>query len=309
MSKGYQAKPDWIRMRPPSGAKYLELKDMLKELNLVTVCQESLCPNITECWSAGTATLMLMGEICTRGCRFCHVKTGNPKKVLDLKEPQKVAWALSQMKLKYVVLTSVDRDDLPDEGSGHFAKTVRLIKESSPQLLVEVLTPDFKGRFECVEKLVQSGVDVYAHNVETVEALQKKVRDPRANYEQSLYVLENAKKINPNLYTKSSLMLGLGETDEQVLQTLKDLRFVKCDVVTFGQYLQPTKRHLKVEKFVTPEKFENWKQVAEKELNFLYCASGPMVRSSYKASELFLQGIIQSQKNKASLDAKFEVEV
>ncbi len=289
----YESKPDWIRMRLPSGQKYADLKEMFADLKLATVCQESLCPNISECWSGGTATLMLMGEVCTRGCRFCHVKTGNPKGVLDLDEPNKVAYALSQMDLKYVVLTSVDRDDLEDEGSGHFSKTVSLIKQTSPQMLVETLTPDFKGKKECVEKLVRSGVDVYAHNIETVAQLQKKVRDPRANYEQSLFVLKTAKEVNPDIYTKSSLMLGLGETDQQIRQTLSDLRSVGCDVITFGQYLQPTKRHLKVAKFVTPEKFEDWKQVAEKEFGFLYCASGPMVRSSYRAAELFLQGIIK----------------
>jgi lipoic acid synthetase len=288
-------KPTWIKVRPPTGERYLQLKEMMKDLKLATVCQEAQCPNMGECWSGGTATIMLMGEVCTRGCRFCNVKTGNPKGKLDLEEPQKVAYAVSQMTLDYIVLTSVDRDDLPDEGSGHFAETVALLKKLSPHLLVEVLTPDFKGNEEYIGKIIRSGPDVFAHNVETVERLTPRVRDPRAKYRQSLRVLQFAKEVNPSVVTKSSLMLGLGETDEEVRQTLRDLRAVDCDVVTFGQYLQPQKRHLPVEEFVTPEKFEQW-QTESEAMGFLYVASGPLVRSSYRAGEFFMKGMIEKRK-------------
>jgi lipoyl synthase len=288
-------KPNWIKIRPASGERYLELKELLKSLNLATVCQEAQCPNIGECWSGGTATIMLMGEVCTRGCRFCNVKTGNPKGKLDSEEPQKVAYAVSRMGLDYVVLTSVDRDDLPDEGSGHFAATVMELKKLSPDLIVEVLTPDFKGNEELIAKIVDARPDVFAHNVETVERLTPRVRDPRAGYGQSLRVLEYVKERDPKRHTKSSIMLGLGETDEEVRRTLRDLRAVDCDVVTFGQYLQPRKRHLPVEAFVTPEKFAEWQREAEG-LGFLYVASGPLVRSSYRAGEFFMRGMIEKGK-------------
>ena len=297
-------KPTWIKVRPPTGERYLHLKEMMKELKLATVCQEAQCPNMGECWGGGTATIMLMGEVCTRGCRFCNVKTGNPKGKLDLEEPQKVAYAISQMgSLEYIVLTSVDRDDLPDEGSGHFAETVSLLKKLTPNLLVEVLTPDFKGNEEYIGKIIRSGPDVFAHNVETVERLTPRVRDPRATYRQSLRVLEYAKEVNPNVITKSSIMLGLGETDEEVRQTLRDLRSVDCDVVTFGQYLQPKKRHLSVEEFVTPEKFQEWQKESE-EMGFLYVASGPLVRSSYRAGEFFMKGMIEKRKKEAAASAE-----
>lgn len=288
-------KPSWIKMRAPAGERYMQIKDLLKGLNLATVCQEAQCPNIGECWGGGTATIMLMGEVCTRGCRFCNVKTGNPKGALDLEEPQKVAHAVSQMGLDYVVLTSVDRDDLPDEGSMHFARTVRRLKELTPDLIVEVLTPDFKGNEAYIGYIVDAGPDVFAHNVETVERLQKRVRDPRAGYAQSLRVLEYVKERDDSRYTKTSLMLGLGETDEEIRQTLRDLRAVGCDVVTFGQYLQPQKRHLPVEQFVTPEKFREW-QVEAEGMGFLYVASGPLVRSSYRAGEFFMKGVIEKRK-------------
>ena len=288
-------KPSWIRMRAPAGERYLQIKDLMKSLNLATVCQEAQCPNIGECWGGGTATIMLMGEVCTRGCRFCNVKTGNPKGKLDLDEPQKVAYAISKMGMDYIVLTSVDRDDLPDEGSAHFAKTVRLLKELSPNLLVEVLTPDFRGNQNFVAQIVDAAPDVYAHNVETVERLQKRVRDPRAGYAQSLGVLQFVKQRDPSRFTKTSIMLGLSETDEEVRQTLRDLRGVGCDVVTFGQYLQPQPRHLPVENFVTPERFAEWQTEAEG-MGFLYVASGPLVRSSYRAGEFFMKGIIDKRR-------------
>ncbi len=288
-------KPAWIKMRAPAGERYMQIKDLLKGLNLATVCQEAQCPNIGECWGGGTATIMLMGEVCTRGCRFCNVKTGNPKGVLDREEPQKVAHAVSQMGLDYVVLTSVDRDDLPDEGSMHFAATVRNLKISAPDLIVEVLTPDFKGNEQFISYIVDAEPDVFAHNIETVERLQKRVRDPRAGYSQSLRVLQFVKEKDPSRYTKTSIMLGLGETDEEVRQTLRDLRAVDCDVVTFGQYLQPKQRHLPVEEFITPEKFKSWQTEAES-MGFLYVASGPLVRSSYRAGEFFMKGVIEKRK-------------
>jgi lipoic acid synthetase len=290
-----QPKPEWIKVRAPVGEKYFEIKDLLKSLNLATVCQEAKCPNMGECWNGGTATFMLMGEVCTRGCRFCSVKTGNPKGKIDNDEPEKVGFAISQMGLDYVVLTSVDRDDLPDEGSGHFARTVETIKKNRPDLLVEVLTPDFKGNEEFISKIVHSKPDVFAHNIETVERLQKRVRDPRAGYAQSLGVLKFVKKLDPTRFTKTSIMLGLGEKDDEVLQCLHDLRSVDCDVVTFGQYLQPTQTKLKVEEFVRPEKFDEWRVVAEN-MGFLYVASGALVRSSYRAGEFFIKGIIERRK-------------
>jgi lipoic acid synthetase len=301
-------KPDWLKVRAPSGENYARIKDMLGELKLATVCQEAKCPNMGECWSGGTATFMLMGEVCTRGCKFCHVKTGNPKGVLDPLEPEKVGYSIAQMDLEYVVITSVDRDDLPDQGAGHFARTIRTIKKLDPELIVEILTPDFRGQEDLIIQLVDAKPDVFAHNVETVERLQKKVRDPRANYKQSLGVLETVKKTDPTRYTKTSLMLGLSETDEEIMQTLKDLRNIGCDVVTFGQYLQPTQRHLKVESYVTPEKFKEWQDVAEG-MGFLYVASGPLVRSSYRAGEFFMKGVIEKQrKENATLETAKEGE-
>ncbi len=287
-------KPSWIKARAPSGERYLELKSLLADLKLSTVCQEAQCPNMGECWGGGTATIMLMGDVCTRGCRFCNVKTGNPKGVLDPEEPRKVATAVAQMELDYVVLTSVDRDDLPDEGSTHFAETVALLKKLTPSLIVEVLTPDFKGNEEYIAKIIDARPDVFAHNVETVERLTPVVRDPRATYRQSLRVLEFVKEADASRVTKSSLMLGLGETDEEVRWTLRDLRSVGCDVVTFGQYLQPKKRHLPVQAFVTPEKFQEWQSEAEG-MGFLYVASGPLVRSSYRAGEFFMKGMIEKR--------------
>jgi lipoyl synthase len=290
-----RSKPEWLKVRAPGGEKYVEIKKLLKSLNLATVCEEAKCPNMGECWGGGTATFMLMGEVCTRGCRFCSVKTGNPKGKIDNDEPEKVGYAISQMGLEYVVITSVDRDDLPDEGSGHFARTVSTIKHHKPDLLVEVLTPDFKGNMEYVAKIVDAKPDVFAHNVETVERLQKRVRDPRATYKQSMDVLDFVKKHDPTRYTKTSIMLGLGEKDDEILQTLKDLRAIDCDVVTFGQYLQPTKYKLKVEEFVTPEKFAEWQKISE-DMGFLYVASGPLVRSSYRAGEFFMTGMINKRK-------------
>lgn len=292
-----KTKPSWIKVRPPAGDSYLKIKDMLADLNLATVCQEARCPNIAECWGGGTATFMLMGEVCTRGCRFCAVKTGNPRGKIDNDEPEKVGWAISQMALDYVVITSVDRDDLPDQGSDHFGRTIETIKKNNQSLIVEVLTPDFRGNADCIGRIVKAKPHVFAHNIETVERLTPKVRDPRATYKQTLDVLTMIKKMDAEIYTKSSIMLGLGETDEEVMQTLKDLRSVDCDVVTLGQYLQPTATKLKVVEFITPEKFEYWQKVCEG-MGFLYVASGPLVRSSYRAGEFFMKGVIEKKKIK-----------
>lgn len=288
-------KPEWLKVKAPAGENYTRIKSMLSDLKLATVCQEARCPNIGECWSGGTATFMLMGDVCTRGCRFCAVKTGNPKGAIDTEEPQKVGSAIAEMGLKYVVLTSVNRDDMEDQGAGHFAETIEVIRKNDPDLIVEVLTPDFKGREDLVAKIVKAKPHVFAHNVETVERLTPKVRDPRAKYNQSLSVLHMVKQQDPTIYTKTSIMLGLGETDEEVTTVLKDLRAIGCDVVTFGQYLQPTKRHLKVLEFISPEKFKQWEQTALS-MGFMYCASGPLVRSSYKAGEYFIKGVIDGNK-------------
>lgn len=293
--KNRAPKPEWLKVRAPGGENYARIKGMLNGLGLATVCQEAKCPNMGECWSGGTATFMLMGEVCTRGCKFCAVKTGNPKGQIDPLEPQKVGYSIAQMGLEYVVLTSVDRDDLPDQGAKHFADTIKTIKENDSHVIVEVLTPDFRGERELVDVITNAKPDVFAHNIETVERLQKKVRDPRAGYLQSLNVLKYVKDLDPSRYTKSSIMLGLSETDGEIRQTLKDLRSVGCDVVTFGQYLQPTSRHLKVESFVTPEEFAKWQKESE-DMGFLYVASGPLVRSSYRAGEFFMKGMIEKQR-------------
>jgi lipoyl synthase len=291
-------RPAWLKVRPPTSPKYFEIRDMLKELKLATVCQEALCPNMDECWGGGTATFMLMGDTCTRACRFCAVKTGNPQGVLDLDEPAKVGLAISKMNLDYVVLTSVDRDDLEDQGASHFAKTVEVIKKNNPKMIVEVLAPDFCAQESLIKILINAKPDVYAHNLETVRELTPTVRDRRSGYNQSLQVLQSIKRIDPTRYTKTSLMLGLGETREQVRTTLQDLREVGCDVVTFGQYLSPTKRHarhLPVTEWVHPDEFSYWQEEAMS-LGFLYVASGPLVRSSYKAAEFFMKGVINKAK-------------
>lgn len=304
-TKPHVPKPDWLKVRAPSGDNYAKIKEMAGNLKLATVCQEAKCPNIGECWSGGTATFMLMGEVCTRGCRFCNVKTGNPKGKIDEFEPEKVAHSIAQLSLDYVVITSVDRDDLPDQGAGHFARAITAVKKLNPKLIVEILTPDFRGDMDLVKVIVDSYPDVFAHNIETVERLSPSVRDPRAKYRQSLAVLQEVKNLNPKMYTKSSIMLGLGETDEEIIQALKDLRSVGCDVVTFGQYLQPTKRHLKVIEYVTPEKFKYWQTTAES-MGFLYVASGPLVRSSYRAGEFFMKGIVEKGR-KENLQTTTEV--
>ena len=275
-------KPHWLRAPMPAGRGFDTIKATVKEHRLATVCEEAKCPNIGECWNAGTATLMLMGAVCTRACRFCAVDTGNPRGWLDQEEPANSARTVQLMKLKYVVLTSVDRDDLPDGGASHFAACVREIKRVSPATAVEALTPDFQGNLADVETVVDSGLDVFAQNVETVRRLTHPVRDPRAGYEQTLNVLAHSKKYRPDVLTKTSLMLGLGETDEELYEAMRDIRDAGVDILTLGQYLRPTMNHLPIERWVTPEEFERYRERAL-ELGFLECVSGPLVRSSYRA--------------------------
>lgn len=286
-------KPSWLRAKVPGGQRFQAIHQLVHEHRLATVCEEAKCPNIGECWSAGTATLMLMGAVCTRACRFCSVDTGNPKGWLDPEEPLNSARTVQLMGLKYVVLTSVNRDDLADGGAAHFAACVREIKHLSPAVAVEALTPDFQGNFEDVATVVNSGLDVFAQNIETVRRLTHPVRDPRAGYEQTLGVLAHAKQVNPHVLVKSSLMLGLGETDDEISQTMDDLRAVGTDLLTLGQYLRPTVNHLDIERWVAPEEFERYRNWALSR-GFLECVSGPLVRSSYRAEQAL-------QRNNAGL--------
>lgn len=289
------AKPSWLKVRPPAGERYQHIKQRLRQLGLATVCEEARCPNVAECWGGGTATIMVMGDTCTRGCRFCAVKTNRNGQPLDPDEPTKVAGMLAQLELDYVVITSVDRDDLADQGAGHFAAVIREVKARRPDMLVEVLIPDFRGDEDLLRVVVEAGPDVLAHNVETVERLTPRVRDPRAGYRQSLDLLAAVKRLAPEMATKTSLMLGLGESVVEVEQALHDLRRVDCDIVTFGQYLQPTAKHLKVEEWITPEAFKAYEGLG-KALGFRYVASGPLVRSSYRAGELFIKGMIAERR-------------
>jgi len=288
-------KPSWLRAPMPGGERFETVRRAVRGHRLATVCEEAKCPNIGECWNAGTATLMLMGEVCTRACRFCAVDTGNPKGWLDPEEPVNSARTVQLMGLGYVVLTSVNRDDLPDGGAGHFAACVQEIKKLSPDTSVEALTPDFKGVLADVQTVVESGVEVFAQNVETVRRLTRKVRDPRASYEQTVAVLSHAKHCRPDVLTKTSLMLGLGETDDEIFETMDDLREAGVDILTLGQYLRPTVHHLAVERFVTPDQFALYRQAALQR-GFLECVAGPLVRSSYRAEQALA-------RNNAGLDA------
>jgi lipoic acid synthetase len=287
-------KPPWLRAPMASGVKFAAVKDIVREHRLSTVCEEAKCPNIGECWNAGTATIMLMGAVCTRACRFCAVDTGNPRGWLDAEEPENVARSVALMGLKYVVLTSVNRDDLPDGGAAHYAAAVRAIKQRNPGTAVEALTPDFQGVMADVHTVLDGGPDVFAQNVETVERLTHPVRDPRAGYRQTLDVLAQAKIHRPTVLTKTSLMLGLGETDAEVVKTMEDVRAASVDILTLGQYLRPTPNHLDVERFVTPDEFDRHRELALS-LGFLECVSGPLVRSSYRAEQALA-------RNNAGLD-------
>ena len=279
------AKPEWLRMRLHSSPKFESVRSIVHEHRLATVCEEAKCPNISECWSAGTATIMLMGDVCTRACRFCSVNTGNPGGWLDAEEPANTAEAVRLMGLKYVVLTSVNRDDLPDGGAGHYAAVVQATKALNPETAVEALTPDFLGEKSSVNRLLDSGVDVFAQNVETVERLTHPVRDPRAGYQQTLDVLAHGKAYRPDVITKTSLMLGLGEREDELKACMDDLRSHSVDVLTLGQYLQPTRNHLPVERYVTPEEFERYREWGL-ERGFMEVVSGVFVRSSYRAERV-----------------------
>jgi lipoic acid synthetase len=275
-------KPRWLRAPMPGGARFESVRAIVREQRLSTVCEEAHCPNIGECWNAGTATLMLMGAVCTRACRFCAVDTGNPRGWLDPEEPANAARTVALMQLGYVVLTSVNRDDLPDGGAAHFAACVRAIRAAAPRTIVEALTPDFGGVAADVATVVDSGIAVFAQNVETVERLTQAVRDPRAGYRQTLAVLEHAKRHRPEVLAKTGLMLGLGETDAEILATMDELRAVGCELLTLGQYLRPTVNHLPVARYLSPEEFAHYRDEALAR-GFLECVSGPLVRSSYRA--------------------------
>lgn len=287
-------KPEWLKVRLPHGEGYERVKAIIRRTRLATVCEEARCPNIAECWGGGTATVMLMGEVCTRACRFCHVKVGAPPP-LDPEEPENLARAVKELDLEYIVVTSVNRDDRPDGGASHFAAAIRALRRESPKTLVEVLIPDFQGVERDLDTVAVAHPHVVAHNVETVERLTPTVRDRRATYRQSLQVLEYLKGRPEKLYTKSSIMVGLGETDAELEQTCRDLRSAGVDVLTLGQYLQPSPYHLKVERFVTPAQFGAYRQLAES-MGFLYVAAGPLVRSSYRAAEFFMKGLMNRER-------------
>jgi lipoic acid synthetase len=289
-------KPSWLRARLPAGQVYAEVRRNVRAHRLSTVCEESMCPNIGECWNSGTATIMLMGSVCTRACRFCAVDTGNPSAWIDPDEPESAAASVRLMGLKYIVLTSVDRDDLADGGAEHYAACIRAIKRVNPATAVEALTPDFQGDRQAVRTVVETPLEVFAHNLETVERLTSAVRDPRAGYAQSLAVLQSAKSVRPDILTKSSLMLGLGETEAEILASMSDLRARGVDILTLGQYLRPTANHLPVQRFVRPEEFQRYRDRGLQQ-GFLEVVSGPLVRSSYRAERAL-------EKNNVGLDTE-----
>ena len=280
-----ERKPKWLRIKSQNSSKFRELKEIVSHKKLHTVCEEAMCPNIQECWSHGTATFMLLGSVCTRACKFCAVDTGNPKGQIDAKEPEKVANSIAQMNLKYAVLTSVNRDDLEDGGAMHFAQTVVSIKKEAPGVIIEALVPDFLGKRESIETLLDSNVEVFAQNLETVNRLTHQVRDHRAGYEQTLEVLAYAKTYSPKTISKTSLMLGLGESEDELLESFNDIRSAGVDVLTLGQYMRPTINHLPVERWYSPEEFQYMKKLAL-DIGFKEVASGPLVRSSYRADKI-----------------------
>jgi lipoic acid synthetase len=282
-------KPAWLRVSPPAGEIYTKVKQSLRSRDLHTVCEEARCPNISECWGTGTATIMIMGDICSRGCRFCAVNSGKPV-LLDPVEPRRVAEAIKEWGLGYVVITSVCRDDLQDGGAEHIAETIKAIKSLCPNIVVESLIPDFRGNDDSIKKIVKSRPVVISHNIETVKRLSSKIRDARASYEQSLSILKKCKEMNSAIYTKSSIMLGLGESEEEIIKTMRDLRSVGVDILTMGQYLRPTLTHTPVLEYISPEQFNELREIAET-MQFVYVASGPLVRSSYRAGEFFLEKI------------------
>lgn len=287
-------KPSWLKVPVPGGDRYNQIRSALRQKRLHTVCEEAHCPNIGECWGEGTATFMIMGDVCTRGCKFCAVKTSRKGSPLDAEEPQKVSKSIALMGLDYVVITSVNRDDLPDGGSVHFAKVIEEAKRDHPRLVIEVLTPDFQGIEEQIAAVASALPHVFSHNIETVRRLTPQVRDPRATYDQSLKVLQFVKEKFSSVYTKSSLMLGVGETDDEILKAFEDLKKAGVSFLTLGQYLQPSHNHLPVQEFVTPEKFDYLKNWGET-FGFDYVAAGPLVRSSYRAGEFYLKKAVSSQ--------------
>lgn len=287
-------KPDWLKVRPPGGERWRWIREQRRTLELATVCEEAQCPNVGECWGGGTATFMVMGSICTRGCRFCAVNTNKNGLPLDPDEPQKLARTIAAMQLDYIVITSVDRDDLPDQGAGHFAACVRAVKAASPETRVEILVPDFRGDEALARIVATCGADVLAHNVETVRRLTPRVRDHRCGYDQSLAVLASFKRADPAMITKSSVMVGLGEREDEVLAAMADLRAAGCDFLTVGQYLRPSTWHLAVEEWVTPETFARYEEEGLK-MGFLAVSSGPLVRSSYRAGELFIKRALDAR--------------
>jgi lipoic acid synthetase len=292
-------KPEWLKVKMPGGERYSAIKARARDLKLHTVCEEAQCPNIGECWSSGTATFMVLGDTCTRGCRFCAVSTARNPPPPDPAEPVNVAEAIREMDLDYVVLTSVNRDDLPDQGAGHFAACIREIRARNPKTLVEVLIPDFLGRSDLLALVVEAAPDVLAHNVETVPRLQVPVRDPRANWEQSIAVLANAKSLRPGQLTKTSLQVGHGESEDELVEAMRLLRAVDVDFLTLGQYLRPSMKHLPVREFVHPDVFARL-DVRGRELGFAYVASGPLVRSSYKAGEFFIAQYLRARGHGAA---------
>ena len=287
-AKHYSKKPPWLKVPFPGGDRYSWIKSRSTRLNLSTVCEEANCPNIGECWNGGTATFMLMGDTCTRGCRFCAVKSAKYPPALDADEPSKLAGTIKKMNLNYVVLTTVNRDDLPDQGASHIARCIKATQRTSPRLLIEMLMPDFRGEKELVQQIIDASPAVLAHNLETVRRLTPEVRDYRADYDQSLEVLRYLKTNCPEGYTKSSLMLGLGESRREILQAMDDMRDAGVDFLTIGQYLQPTRKHLKVLKFLHPDEFNELGQIGD-QMGFDYVAAGPLVRSSYKAAEFYIE--------------------
>jgi lipoic acid synthetase len=288
-----EKKPEWLRIRLPSGKNYVNIRQTVASLRLHTVCEEARCPNIGECWGGGTATIMIMGDVCTRGCRFCSVGSGRPL-YLDPDEPERVAKAIKEWGLRYVVITSVCRDDLQDGGANHIAKTIKAVKVQCPQTIIEPLIPDFHSNRHALENVANAGPEVISHNIETVARLSPLIRDARATYEQSLRVLKMIKDIDYKIYTKSSIMLGLGEMEEEVMEAAEDLRSAGVDIVSIGQYLQPTSRNLPVKEYIAPEKFDSYKKSIEK-MGFAYTVAGPFVRSSYKAGEFFIKNLVHSR--------------
>lgn len=294
--RDYLKKPEWLKVKIPSGREFRDVLDLLEQYNLSTVCQEARCPNMHECWNKKSATIMILGKVCTRSCRFCAVKTGDPHREIDPQEPDHVALVIGKLGLKYVVITSVDRDDLADKGSSHYAQTITCIREKNPDIKVEALIPDFSGEHTYIKKVVDARPYVLGHNVETVERLSSYIRDRRCHYKTSLEVLRTVKHCDTTIFTKSGFMVGLGEAREDIIKTLTDLRDAGVDVVTIGQYLQPTRKHHFVQKYYTPQEFDELADIG-KNMGIEHVLSGPLVRSSYHAGEILENRKIGVEEN------------